>query len=198
MNSGELIAKCGSNCHFGSAFRFPRRSVLLPLLLVLCGFSLAGSLPAQDSPGALNQPLKLMPIPRSVEMGTGRLVIDAHFKAAFADDHDPRLDAALDRMITRLDRQCGDMRRSQYVSGSSGSPVLTLKVAGPGAKVQTVDEDESYQLKITSSQATLTAATDVGAMHGMETLLQLVMVEDGSCSVPVVSIDDAPRFRWRG
>jgi hexosaminidase len=49
-------------------------------------------------------------------------------------------------------------------------------------------------LQITASQATLTAMSDVGAMHGMETFLQLVKLENGTCSVPAVAIDDAPRF----
>ena len=98
----------------------------------------------------------------------------------------------------RLDRQCGEIRRSQYTSRDATSFVLTLKVAGPGGVVQDVNEDESYQLQITSSQATLTAATDVGAMHGLETFLQLVTLENDACSVPAVTIDDAPRFPWRG
>ena len=191
MHSTELVTARES----GFASRLRLRSALLPLFVSI-GFS--ASLWCQ---GAGNSPvaqLRLMPLPRSVEMGAGRLVVDAHFKAAFMGDHDARLDAALDRMITRLDRQCGEIRRSQYGYGSTGSPVLTLKVAGPGGAVQGVDEDENYQLKVVSGQATLTAATDVGAMHGMETFLQLVSVGEGACSVPAVSIDDAPRFRWRG
>ncbi len=38
----------------------------------------------------------------------------------------------------------------------------------------------------------------MGALHGMETLLQLVECEGGGCRLPVVTIEDAPRFRWRG
>ena len=64
--------------------------------------------------------------------------------------------------------------------------------------VQAADEDESYKLSVTPSGATLTAATDLGAMHGMETLLQLVTMQNGACVLPAVTIDDAPRFAWRG
>ncbi len=150
-----------------------RRGGLLSFIVVIGS---SAFLAAQGAGSASVAPLKLMPLPRSVEMGTGRLVVDAHFKAAIAGDHDARLNAALDRMITRLDRQCGEIRRSQYGPGVTAPPVLNLKVAGPGGAVQGVDEDESYQLKITPAQATLTAATDVGAMHGMETFLQLVSI----------------------
>ena len=142
--------------------------------------------------------LNLMPLPRSVQPGTGSLSLSSHFNAGFTGQHNTRLDDALDRFLVRLDRQCGEIRRSQYTSRDATSFVLTLKVAGPGGVVQGLDEDESYQLQITSSQATLTAATDVGAMHGMETFLQLVTLENDTCTIPAVTIDDAPRFQWRG
>jgi hexosaminidase len=38
----------------------------------------------------------------------------------------------------------------------------------------------------------------VGALRGMETLLQLVDCGQGACRLPAVSIEDSPRFRWRG
>jgi hexosaminidase len=170
------------------------RNALLWLLTTVVSFGAATLSWSEESATGLN----LMPLPRSVTRSTGSLNLAPHFNAGFAGQHDARLDAALDRFLYRLDRQCGEIRRSQYTSRDATSFVLTLKVAGPGGAVQSPDEDESYQLQITPSQATLTAATDVGAMHGMETFLQLVSVENGTCSVPAVAIDDAPRFPWRG
>jgi hexosaminidase len=140
--------------------------------------------------------LKLMPLPRSVEIGQGELKLDEHFHAGFSGTHDARLDAALDRFLLRLDRQCGGIRRAQH--DSKDPLTLTLSVAGPGGAVQGLDEDESYKLAVTSAGVTLTAATDVGAMHGLETYLQLVTTQNGACSLPAVAIDDAPRFAWRG
>ena len=86
----------------------------------------------------------------------------------------------------------------QHEAPSGAPALLSLTVAGPGGAVQSVDEDESYKLTVTSQSATLTAATDVGAMRGLETLLQLVATETGGCQLPAVTIDDSPRFRWRG
>ena len=177
----------------GVARTFARAALLSTLLLGVVGH---GRIAAGEESGAAG--LNLMPLPRSVTRGTGSLNLSTNFNAGFAGQHDARLDAALDRFLNRLDRQCGEVRRSQYMSKDATSFMLTLKVAGPGGAVQGLDEDESYQLQITSSQATLSAATDVGAMHGMETFLQLVKLENDTCSVPTVSIDDAPRFQWRG
>jgi hexosaminidase len=143
-----------------------------------------------------------MPLPSSVTMGAGELVLGTGsgvgFKAGFDGAHDARLDAALDRFLVRLDRQCGGIRRAQHDAAANAALVLTVKVAGPGGAVQGVDEDESYKLTVSASGAQLSAATDVGAIHGMETLLQLAEMKDGACRLPAVTIDDAPRFRWRG
>jgi hexosaminidase len=172
---------------------FVRRTIISSLLVGILGC--VGIAVGEES-GSTE--LNLMPLPRSVTRGSGTLNLSTHFNAGFDGQHDARLDAALDRFLGRLDRQCGEIRRQQYTSRDATSFVLTLKIAGAGGAVQGVDEDESYQLQITSSQATLTAATDVGAMHGLETFLQLVRLENDTCSVPAITIDDAPRFRWRG
>jgi hexosaminidase len=47
-------------------------------------------------------------------------------------------------------------------------------------------------------QARLRAATSLGALHGLETLRQLVRGAGETAELPVVAIDDRPRFPWRG
>ncbi|KAA6459111.1 hypothetical protein DYQ86_17730 [Acidobacteria bacterium AB60] len=142
--------------------------------------------------------MHLMPLPSSVQSGQGFLAVDAHFHAGMSGTANPRLQAALDRFLMRLDRQCGNIRRMQLTAAAGDPLLLNLQVAGTGAAVQSLDEDESYKLAVTPTQATITAANELGAMHGLETLFQLVNISDGACRVPVVTVDDAPRFRWRG
>jgi hexosaminidase len=174
-----------------------RRTVAVRLVtLAFAACFLAEGAVAQMT--ASREEVHLMPLPRSIQIGSGPLVLDAHFTVNIAGQHDARLDAAFDRMMARLDRQCGEVVRAQMAAAQGASPVFTIRVAGPGEAVQGIDEDESYKLTVTNSSADLTAATDVGAMHGMETFLQLVTFENGSCQLPSVAIDDAPRFRWRG
>jgi hexosaminidase len=162
---------------------------LLSFAGLLAGVSAFGQTAA---PGQLH----LMPLPRSVQMGQGELVLN-QFSIATPGSHDARLAAAIDRFVMRLDRQCGGIRRSMTMPMAAVA-ALTIRVAGPGADVQGVDEDESYKLDVRQGAAELSAATDVGAMHGMETFLQLVEMRNGACRVPAVTINDAPRFRWRG
>jgi hexosaminidase len=61
-----------------------------------------------------------------------------------------------------------------------------------------LDEDESYTLDVTPSQATLHAANPLGTLHGLQTFLQLVRVTATGFAAPAVHVEDRPRFPWRG
>src|SRR5690606_29320449 len=62
----------------------------------------------------------------------------------------------------------------------------------------TVGTDESYQLRINAEQIHLHAETTLGALHALETLLQLPVPWGDAHAYPLVSITDSPRFPWRG
>ena len=65
---------------------------------------------------------------------------------------------------------------------------------------------EGYRLDATSKGVTIRAATPAGVFYGIETLRQLLptsifraaQVVGVDWTVPAVSIDDTPRFSWRG
>ena len=59
-------------------------------------------------------------------------------------------------------------------------------------------DDESYALDVDTQHMALHARTEIGALRGMETLLQLVQPEGSGFVLPAVHIEDAPRFPWRG
>ena len=149
--------------------------------------------------------LALMPLPSSFTRGEGALTVTpaggsgSTFTYRYDQTHDARLEAAVKRAVLQLDRTCGgDVLRSTVDHPDSATPSLTISVAKPSEPVQTINEDESYQLSVTPQGARLTAATDLGAMHGLETILQLATNEHGACVLPAVTISDTPRFRWRG
>src|SRR6185437_744658 len=176
------------------------RFFVLPSFALLLSFALPVIASAQPAtqPAPASAQLHLMPLPRSVQMGQGSLDLSRNFRAELPATHDDRLQASYDRFLARLDRQCGNIRRMQHETAPTAPALLTIQVAGPGEAIQSVNEDESYKLTVTSQSATLTAATDVGAMRGFETLLQLADMQNGACHLPAVTIDDAPRFPWRG
>src|ERR1700691_4241526 len=166
---------------------------------------LAGSLALAQAPSSTQTSLSLMPVPSSITRGEGTFTVTAAgggpstFNYNYGQTHDARLEAAVRRDMVRLGRTCGgEVLRSTIDHPSPTQASLLINVAGPGEPVQTIDEDESYQLQVTGQGATLTAATDLGAMHGLERLLQLATMDHGACVLPAVTIKDVPRFRWRG
>ena len=137
----------------------------------------------------------LMPQPAQLTAGNGRLNLLPGFTVIVDKFRDERLDGAVHRAIQRLQMQTGVMvgTAAQMQPGA-----LVISVDGAGEAVQGVSENESYTLEISGANAHLQAATDVGAMRGLETLLQLVQADGHGFWLPAVTIHDSPRFRWRG
>ena len=61
-----------------------------------------------------------------------------------------------------------------------------------------IEEDESYRLEISSGKIIINATSDLGALHALETLLQMLQNNSTSFYFPTAVIEDSPRFSWRG
>lgn len=59
---------------------------------------------------------------------------------------------------------------------------------------------EGYQLEIENNQVTIQGKDDAGVFYGTQSLLQLMSnnISDKSVNLPALSIEDYPRFQWRG
>ena len=139
----------------------------------------------------------LMPMPRSVDVGQGRLRIDSGFSVAVPGFVDARLTRAVKRTIGRLARRTG-ITLADSSTTDTATARLVIQAQGGGEAIQTENEDESYTLEVTSARAALRAPTVVGVLRGVETLLQLVSADSAGFFIPAVRIADAPRFPWRG
>jgi hexosaminidase len=140
--------------------------------------------------------LNLMPAPAHVQLGNGSLRIDSSFAVALTGHTEARLDHA----VQRFQRQLSLQTAIPFPAKAPPSSKSTLEIHTDHAskEVQEPGEDESYILKVTPDGATLTAATPLGVLHGLQTFLQLVEVSPEAFSVPAVTIEDSPRFPWRG
>ena len=159
--------------------RFARSFTLISATLISFGFA------AQPA---------LMPLPVTVRPGTGKLTLDATFKAALASAPDARLDASIGRFVVRLSHQTG----IPMLGLKDATPKLRIECSSAGNDYPTLGEDESYTLDVTSERALLKAPTRAGALHGLETFGQLVTLAQDGFEVPAVHIEDNPRFPWRG
>ncbi len=152
---------------------------------------------ASRSEGQVQAPPSLMPLPAKMQTGSGRLLVDAAFSVAVSGHREARLDRAVELFLGRLRQQTGMLPLVMKATASPPASLVVQVEAGARA-VQELDEDESYQLQVTSAGARLTAATTLGAMRGLQTFLQLVQMTAEGFAAPAVTIEDRPRFPWRG
>jgi len=138
----------------------------------------------------------LMPLPVKMDAGAGALAIDAHFTAAATGAADPRLAAAVDRLVALVSRETG----IAFAGKPAAAAEATLKVecAARAPLYPKLGEDESYQLDVTAEGAHLKAATVDGALRGLATFAQLPAPGPHGFEIPAVHIEDSPRFQWRG
>jgi hexosaminidase len=140
--------------------------------------------------------LNLMPLPAGAQSGAGSLDVGSSFSVAFAGHTEPRLERAGERFLLQLARQTG--LPLAVKPAKTARATLVIQANHASKEIQEVGEDESYVLEVTATGAKLTAPTTLGAMHGLQTFLQLVDVSPGGFAAPAVTIHDQPRFPWRG
>lgn len=138
--------------------------------------------------------LAVWPLPQSQVFGSG----NTQLCSAFAFSMGTQSNAILQRAFARYGNFTFRNRRAGAVAAACISTLL-VTLAQPSIVQVLPGMDESYTLTVpaTGASATLTARNFVGALRGLETFSQL-LAAPGSPTLPVVTVEDAPRFPWRG
>jgi len=166
---------------------FHMRGFLLFLLFALL---------APEFTGAQQPAPNLIPVPANVQQGTGSLPVNPSFSVALTGHSEARLERAIERFLHQLAHQTA--LPLNLKAAKSLQATLIVHTDHASKEIQDVSEDESYVLEVSSAGAKLTAPTPLGTMHGLQTFLQLVDVSTEGFTAPVVTIQDRPRFPWRG
>ena len=174
-------------------FSARRRTIAAAVL----SLSLAAPLTAQPSASSsfVNT---LMPQPASLSVETGSLPLGPGFSYALSGNNSARLTQAAVRFIRRLETNTGVQMRLAPAAKPGDATLLIDVRSAASDPIPLPDEDESYTLDVAPKQITLRANTDIGALRGLQTLLQLPQVQGSGFIFPAVHIEDAPRFPWRG
>ena len=129
--------------------------------------------------------LRLLPEPRHLTPGEGRLPLGEGVRIAVAGDDEE--DGFAARLLSdEIRRACGVT--PAIVKGGAGTIVLSRD---PNAREL---GEEGYRLTVNARGARATAATAAGLYYAVQTLRQLVE-PDG---LDAVAIEDVPSLRWRG
>ncbi|MCX6565641.1 MAG: family 20 glycosylhydrolase [Candidatus Aminicenantes bacterium] len=169
-----------------------RISFLRSLFILLLGLGAAGAASAAVSS------LDLLPRPSTVLETEGRFPVDESFTVGAIGDPGDRARRAADRFLERLSGRTGlFLRRDDSLpEGGESRASFVYRCDRAGALVP--GEEESYRLTVSPDRILLIAPTDLGILHGFETVLQLLKGGPGGYFVPCVQIEDVPRFPWRG
>ncbi|WP_039055584.1 family 20 glycosylhydrolase [Enterobacter sp. Bisph1] len=153
---------------------------------LLLGFS-AFAAPAGDLP--------LMPWPAKVERpaNAGFLVLQDNLSISVSGDD---LDDAVTRLRQRIALQTGWTLQPQ--AEKPQHPTIAITIAKKVPPLPNLESDERYTLKVDASGVQIAANTRFGALRAIETLLQLMQNGTEHSALPWVTIEDAPRFPWRG
>src|SRR5579864_1219924 len=162
---------------------------LVNLTFLLC-LSLASLMQAQDATH-----LPLMPLPTVIHPGNGSFVINESLKISVTGKCDSRVFRAVDRFLQFLSRRTGIPLPNPQ---NDSTPNFVLACDAPGEEVQALAEDESYVLQLTPDGVQLHAPNSLGVLHGLQTFLQLVRLGSNGFATPAMTIQDRPRFPWRG
>jgi hexosaminidase len=139
-----------------------------------------------------------MPVPRVLQPTKERFRITKSFTIGVTGNAGERVFKEATRALRRLDNRMGFFFSQGMITAKDNllTADLLIEVKRPAAIK--LHEDESYQLLSGSKQVKILANTDLGAIRGLETLQQLVSVDNDGYYFPGVEIIDSPRFPWRG
>jgi hexosaminidase len=145
---------------------------------------------------ALDPKEGLMPLPKEFTFDDARFFLTRDFTVSIGADATPRAKAAAGRFLKRLKGRTGIFMDQYEVTGELANASMNISMQREGKNQ--LYENESYHIIITSKNISLTSETDLGTIHGLETLLQLLQSDSSGYFFEGGNINDAPRFAWRG
>lgn len=162
-------------------------------LVILFSLILAVSVSScEDNKPSVTADYNVIPLPQSIQMGDGKgFTIKSSTKIVY-----PAGNEKLQKTAQFL---------SDYIKFATGMSLSTtdqsLTDNGIILKAELADDNqEAYSLIVDSKLAVINGASDAGTFYGMQTLRKSIPVDstDVNILLPVVNIEDYPRFGYRG
>ncbi|KAF1712128.1 beta-N-acetylhexosaminidase [Pseudoxanthomonas kalamensis DSM 18571] len=137
----------------------------------------------------------LLPVPSHVTFGKDSLPLNGQFRIEFSGK------ASNNMLATAAARFVADVNTisGQYGMAANG-PLLKIECCTSETRtsIDLPASAEAYSLQFSRGELVLKSDTQIGVLRGLATLRQLVYQDDDGAHVRVASIQDAPRFAWRG
>jgi hexosaminidase len=167
---------------------------MTPARILLISVLASAALMAQ----AAGAEAKLMPYPARITTTEGHFPLAQGLKLKLVN-----ISAARSRYIReRLEQALQQHPVATLINDNPGgdkqtAAQLLIQADKPAASlIPQFNQNESYRLAVRPQGIRLTAETELGVLHGLQTLLQLIDSSDEALTAML--IEDHPRFPWRG
>ena len=147
--------------------------------------------------------MNLMPVPKEFLLKDGKFRLTNKFKIGIQQssrfETDTILYKAINRFYQQLNRKTGLIFSQQYITSDDkpdSTTSMVIIVQSSGGHVG-IGLDESYYLGIDRGIIGTSAPNNLGVLHSLQTLLQLLSKDDEGYYFPAIGIKDSPRFKWR-
>ena len=142
--------------------------------------------------------ISIIPQPASLVEGVGSFTLAANLSIITPANDE------IKKIAEQFSRQMA-MATGYKVTTTTGSSAKANSIFLSLSTDKTIP-DEGYRLKVSRNGVTLTAKKPAGIFYGIQSLLQLFPAdienklpnERKGWSIPAITIEDAPRFGWRG
>ncbi len=142
--------------------------------------------------------LDLMPVPAKTTLMQGKYRLDTAFSISVLGNPNKRIYGAATGMLRHLSGRTGFFFHQGFVTDTNKSDTAQFVIDCKRPGKLGLHEEESYTLLVTPKKVELNAETDLGAIHGLMTFIQLLKVDERGYYFPALKIVDYPRFPWRG
>lgn len=138
------------------------------------------------------QTVNLIPQPVSLQLKGGQFTLSRQTVITAADEEDRKAARFLNDYLQQVYGFRLDVDRQE---GRNYVRLVTRKfIQAP--------QTDAYQLNVTADGVTIEGDTYAGTFYGLQTLIQLLPVHEGTAgdrlAVPFVTVQDRPRFAYRG
>lgn len=159
---------------------------------LLAALALAGctDAPKPSAPAAAS--ISVIPAPRKVEAGVGEFVLGADTRVVFGDGAEGERVGGY--FIDLVQKTYGVALNGGAGGNTPDKNIIRFELTAGGSAAGA----ESYSLTSSPSRIVVSAGDSRGLFYGAVTLWQLLSRQDQGFTVPVVTIEDSPRFGWRG
>ncbi len=134
--------------------------------------------------------LAIVPVPASVERHEGAFTLSANVPIVVtaSDAGDKRVAENFADLVAKSH----GIKLTVGQGAARDGAIVLQRIQGDAAS------PEAYSIDVTAKRITVTSVTTVGLFRGVTTLWQMLGPRGTTVAIPAATIQDAPRFLWRG